>query len=187
MNKFSDSPLGSHRGFTLVELIAVITLITIVLAFSLPRLDVSFVGDRHRKLSSWIVLNIKSLKENALREQSLFGFYLDFDNNQMWTAREQTAEASADADPEEGSGESIPEKESPPPEKYSLPEGYRLMDVAFDEDRKLKTGVVTIYFYPKGYSDKAIIHIRDADDNRYSYVIEPFMPHVKIHEDYIEF
>jgi len=185
LNRFLVSKFNNDKAFTLIELIVVISLISIVLAFALPKLNISLVTDHHRKLSAWIVLTVKSLKENALREQLPYVLYLDFDNQQMWTAKDAPAEEKTQE--EAASGKSDKEKEIPEENKYLLPQGYRLMDVAFIDDQTIKEGIVSIHFYPKGYSDKAIIHIQDADDNRYSYLIESFIPHVKIREEYIEF
>jgi len=180
LNKFPTSRFNNHQGFTLIELIVVISLISILLAFALPKLNVSFVADHQRKLSTWIVLTVKSLKENALRDQTLYVLNLDFDNQQMWTEKSVTKEET----PEE---KAVEEKKAPEENKYSLPEGYRLMDVEFVDDKKIKEGIVPIHFYPKGYSDKAIIHVQDENDNRSSYLIESFISHVKIHEEYIDF
>jgi len=185
LNRFLASKSNNDHAFTLIELIVVISLISIVLAFALPKLNISFVTDHQRKLSAWIVLTVKSLKENALREQIPYVLYLDFDNQQMWAAKDAPAE---EKNQEEAASEtSGKEKEIPQENKYLLPQGYKLMDVAFTDDEKIREGIVPIHFYPKGYSDKAIIHIQDADDNRYSYLIESFLPHVKIFEEYIEF
>jgi prepilin-type N-terminal cleavage/methylation domain-containing protein len=186
LNKISASKPVNDKAFTLIELIVVISLISIVLAFALPKLNISFVTDHQRKLSAWIVLTVKSLKENALREQVPYILYLDFDNQQMWTAKDAPAEEK-NQEETAASEKTDEEKEIPQENKYSLPQGVRLMDVAFTDDEKIKEGIVPIHFYPKGYSDKAIIHIQDADDNRYSYLVESFLPHVKIFEEYIEF
>jgi prepilin-type N-terminal cleavage/methylation domain-containing protein len=186
LNKISASKPGNDKAFTLIELIVVISLISIVLAFALPKLNISFGTDQERKLSAWIVLTVKSLKENALREQIPYILYLDFDNQQMWTAKDAPAEEK-NQEETAASGKPDKEKEIPQENKYLLPQGYKLMDVAFTDDEKIREGIVPIHFYPKGYSDKAIIHIQDADDNRYSYLVESFLPHVKISEEYIEF
>jgi len=185
LNRFLASKATNDKAFTLIELIVVISLISIILAFSLPKLNISLVTDNQRKLSAWIVLTVKSLKENAVREQLSYVLYVDFDNQQMWTAKDgpDDAKNQEEAAPEK----SDKEKEIPQENKYLLPQGVRLMDVAFTEDEKIKEGIVPIHFYPKGYSDKAIIHIQDADDNRYSYLIESFLPHVNIFEEYIDF
>jgi prepilin-type N-terminal cleavage/methylation domain-containing protein len=159
----------NNRAFTLIELIVVISLISILFAFTLPRLDISLFENQKRKVSSWILLNVKSLKESALRTQSLYVLAVDFDKNKMWTARAPITE------------------ETQATSEYKIPAQYQLMDVMLTDNEKISEGIVTIKFYPKGYSDRALIHIEDKNDNRYTYQIEPFLPHVKIKEEYIEF
>ena len=158
----------------------VIALISIMLAFAIPRLDNSFFSNNKRKLSSWILLNVKSLKEKAVREQTKNILAVDIDNNQMWVSCE-TVSAEAENAPEAVPG-GAPEKN-----EYKLPDGFRLMDVEFLNNEKITSGVAEIHFYPQGYSDKALIHIEDRDENRNSYLIEPFLLHVKIENQYIEF
>ncbi|MBC2715523.1 MAG: type II secretion system protein [Desulfobacteraceae bacterium] len=169
LNNFHKIKYCNNQAFTLIELIVVISMISILLAFSLPRLDISFFSDNDRKISSWILLNVKSLKENAVKEQSLQILNIDIDNNQMWSSSGPVTE------------------ETPKENEYQIPSGYRLMDVEFLNADKVTKGICEIHFYKKGYSDKALIHIEDNDNNQYSYLIEPFLPHVKIIEKYIEF
>lgn len=157
------------RGFTLIELIVVILLISIVMVFAAPRLDVSFFSDQERKLSAWILLTVKSLKENAVKTQTLNTLHIDLDANRMWTSMGEVTD------------------ETPRENEYVLPAGYRLMDVQFPEMDKITREIAVIRFYKKGYSDKALIHIEDNDDIQSSYLIEPFLPHVKISDTYIEF
>lgn len=157
------------EGFTLIELIVVILLISIVLVFAAPRLDVSFFSNQERKLSAWILLTVKSLKETAVKTQTSTTLHIDLDANRMWTSIGEVTD------------------ETPRENEYALPSGYRLVDVQFPEMDKITRGVAVIRFYKKGYSDKALIHIEDSDDIQSSYLIEPFLPYVKISDTYIEF
>jgi prepilin-type N-terminal cleavage/methylation domain-containing protein len=156
-------------GFTLIELIVVISLISILLFFSIPRLDVSLLKDRDRELSAWIILNVKSLKEAAFREQQTFVLSLDLDHHRMWAA---PADAASDV---------------PAEEKQRLPRGFRLLGLAYPDQDRIITGVAEIRFYPKGYSDAALIYMEDNKNNRITYQIEPFLSRVKIHEGYVEY
>ena len=178
MNYFQKIKYTNNSAFTLIELIVVISIISILLAFSLPRLDVSFFSDNDRKISSWILVNVKALKEKSVREQTLFVLNIDLDNNQMWSSSGFVAEVTEEAD------ETV---ETPKENVYKLPSGYRLTDVEFIDEDKITSGIAEIHFYHKGYSDKALIHIEDDDNLHYSYLIEPFLPHVKIIDEYIEF
>jgi general secretion pathway protein H len=163
----------THRkAFTLIELIVVMSLISILLFFAVPRLDVNVFSNDDRNVSTWIIFTVKSLKEKSQQDVVRLTLYVDLDNDMMWSGKE--------AGPEE--------KEAAPKEnQYKLPEGMQLLDVQFPGMEQKSSGIAEIYFYPKGYSDKAIIHIRDNDHNRNSYVIEPFLSEVKIYDRYIEF
>lgn len=169
MNIFRHIKNPGNQAFTLIELIVVISIISVLLAFSLPRLDVSFFSDKDRKISTWILLQVKSLKEQAVRQQTLFVLNIDLDAREMYTSVGPMTD------------------ETPKSDGFQVPSGYEIMDVEFPNGDKITRGVAEIYFYRKGYSDKALIHIRDNDNNQYSYLIEPFLPHVAISEEYIEF
>lgn len=169
MQKFRQNAIAGNHGFTLIELVVVISLVSILLFFSIPRLDISLFKDRNRELSAWIILTVRSLKEVSFREQQTYAMALDFDNNRMWVA-------SADA-----------VDEAPAENKQSLPKGFRLLGLAYPEQDKIITGVAKIHFYPMGYSDAALIHVEDNNNNRITYQIEPFLAHVKIHEEYFEY
>ncbi len=175
MNNFNQISLRNNQAFTLIELIVVISMISILLVFTIPRLDASFFSDNERKISSWILLNVKALKEKAVREQTLYVLNVDLDNNQMWSSSGLVSESTEESE------------ETPKESKYQIPSGYRLVDVEFLNEDKITGGIAEIHFYHKGYSDKALIHIEDDDNAQNSYLIEPFLPHVKIIDEYVEF
>jgi len=166
---FKQNTIAGNHGFTLIELIVVISLISILLFFSIPRLDISLFKDRNRELSAWIILTVRSLKEASFREQQILALSLDFDNNRMWVGLADDA------------------AETPAENKQTLPKGFRLLGLAFPEQDRIINGVGKIRFYPKGYSDAALIHVEDNNNNRITYQIEPFLARVKIHEEYFEY
>jgi prepilin-type N-terminal cleavage/methylation domain-containing protein len=163
---------SNNHAFTLIELVVVMALISILLFFAIPRLDIDIFSDDDRNLSTWILFTVKSLKEQAQQDATQLTLYVDLDNNMMWTGGVVDAETIETA---------------PKENQYKLPEGIQLLDVEFPGMEQKSSGIAEIYFYPKGYSDKAVIHTRDNDNNRHSYVIEPFLSEVKIHDRYIEF
>jgi general secretion pathway protein H len=178
--KIADPPLlipnnnfiTKNQGFTLIELIVVMALISILLFFAIPRLDINIFSNDNRNVSTWILFTVKSLKEKAQQESARYILYVDMDNDLMWSGLETKPE-----DQEAASKEN----------QYKLPEGMQVLDVEFPGMERKSSGIAEIYFYPKGYSDKAVIHIQDNDHNRNSFVIEPFLSEVKIYERYIEF
>jgi hypothetical protein len=48
-------------------------------------------------------------------------------------------------------------------------------------------GQTDIYFNEKGYSDKAIIHFENDDNEKFSFLIEPFLLRVRLYNSYAEF
>jgi prepilin-type N-terminal cleavage/methylation domain-containing protein len=161
-----------NRAFTLIEVIVVMALMSILLYFAIPRLDIDMFSNDDRDVSTWLIVTVKSLKETSQQEGIQRALCVDLDNNMMWSGVKS---------------DSLTQEAPPKENQYKMPEGIALLDVEFPGIQQKSSGIVEIYFYPKGYSDKAIIHIRDKNHNRHSFVIEPFLTEVKIYDRYIEF
>ena len=70
---------------------------------------------------------------------------------------------------------------------FEFPDDINLVDVEYPGKDKILFGQADIYFYKKGYSDKALIHIEDSNNERLSFLIEPFLSKVRLYEEYVEF
>ncbi|MCF8111614.1 MAG: prepilin-type N-terminal cleavage/methylation domain-containing protein [Desulfobacteraceae bacterium] len=167
------NPLLCRKAFTLIELIVVVSLISVMMFFAVPRMHGTFFSDDSRKFSSWLLANVRNLKTVAVEKQTAFALYVDLDRNQIWKAPASLEE------------EDFPDLEDS--NRRSLPKGHSLTDVMFSEGVRETDGVARIYFYPRGYSDRAIIHIRENDGSVISYRIESFLPRVEIVEGHEEF
>ncbi|MCF8025717.1 MAG: prepilin-type N-terminal cleavage/methylation domain-containing protein [Desulfobacteraceae bacterium] len=165
--------LAGTAAFTLIELIVVISLIGIMLFFAVPRLDRSFLTDDSRRFSGWLLANVRALKNSSFEKHATFALYLDLEGDRAWNG---PAGMGEDGSPDNDGSKGI-----------SLPGNSRLTDVMFSEQVKVTSGIVRICFYPGGYSDRAIIHVRKNDGSRVSYRIEPFLPDVSVMEGYAEF
>ena len=160
------------EGFTFLEIIVVVTLISIMLFFSLPRFqEVLIPGDRD-KTARWIIANVKALKERAVRDKRLYALHVGMDSRRLWFSDETMSEEKVQAAREDG---------------HRIPSELRVMDVAYLGKGTVTTGRADIYFYPQGYSDKAVIRFRDSEDQDLSFVIEPFLSTVDYKEEYIQF
>jgi prepilin-type N-terminal cleavage/methylation domain-containing protein len=160
------------KGFTLIELIVVIALISIMLFFAIPKFQGNFLSDSTKAVSRWILINIPNLKEKAQKEQQRYVLHVDFDANKLWTSRETTAGGT-------------PQSEEI--NSYQLPNDIKLLDVEYPDQETISSGEAKIYFDEKGYSDKAIIHMQKDDNERLSFVIETFLPRVRLYEKYVGF
>lgn len=161
-----------NSGFTLIELVVVISLISIMLFFSLPRFRVSAITDSKKEASRWVMTKVRMLKTAAVANQTLYVLVASIDNNKFWVV-----------------------DESMPPEMlveteqtgYELPPDLRIVDIEYPEKGKIALGTAEIRFYKNNYSDKALIHMEDLNSGRFSLLIEPFLPDVKFFENHIGF
>ena len=169
------SPLPSGRpssGFTLIELIVVITLIGLMLFLTLPRFEAMHLADDTGRASRWLMARVRALKYRSVQESTDYAMVLDIDQNRIWTGEKRSGKEDQSPD-----GESF----------YRLPEDLRLLDVEYAADRKVSSGQAEVDFYSKGYSDHAIVHIASGRSGDLSYLIEPFMPRVRMYHRYLSF
>jgi prepilin-type N-terminal cleavage/methylation domain-containing protein len=160
------------KGFTLIELIVVISLISIMLFFAVPRFQGNVLSDNTKEVSRWMLLKIPYLKERAAREQKRYILHVGLDSNKLWITHEAMDQEALQSSETNG---------------YNLPEDIKLLDVEYPDQEKISVGQADIYFNEKGYSDKAIIHFENDDDEKFSFLIEPFLLRVRLYNSYAEF
>jgi len=160
------------KGFTLIELVVVISLISIMLFFAFPRFQSDVLSDSTKDVSRWFLLKIPYIKEKADREQRRYILHVSLDSNKLWITHEAMLEEALQSAETNG---------------YKLPEDIKLLDVEYPDQEKISAGQADIYFSEKGYSDKAIIHLEKDDDEKFSFLIEPFLLRVRLYNSYAEF
>ena len=165
VSRFSD-------GYTLVELIVVITLISIVLFISIPRFQGAVLADPTNTVSRWILGTVASLREGAVQHQKRYVLHVAMDTGKLWVSNDSMSEEELDN--AENSG-------------FELPDGVNVLDVEFPGKGKVVLGRAEISFYRQGYSDRAFIHIEDDSYNQRSFLIETFLPKVRLYEEYVGF
>ena len=154
-----------NRGFTLIEMIVVTALISIMLMLAIPRLEGGLFPDGTDETARWIIANVRNLKEKAVIEEKTYLLNVSPDIQRLWITETGMADADADAAREAG---------------YALPRGVTIDHVAFSQTQRFSSGTIPIAFYPKGYSDKAVIRMRTSDGDRLSFFIEPFLARVNL-------
>ena len=159
------------RGFTLLELIVVISLMGIMLIFTVPRFHETLFLDKTKTGSRWVIGKIQALKEAAIRNQKQYSLHINLDTEQFW---ETDASMSAE------------DLENAALNAGSLPSGLKIADIEYPIRGKINSGQTDITFYKNGTSDKVLIHLRDGD-KYVSYLIEPFLSEVTRYEMYASF
>ncbi|MFO7560982.1 MAG: type II secretion system protein, partial [Desulfobacterales bacterium] len=81
----------SHRansGFTLIELIVVIVILSVLLVFAMPRFSSFIFTDNTDRIARWVIFKAGSLKNRAVKEQKQYVINVDLDNNRFWITDE---------------------------------------------------------------------------------------------------
>jgi prepilin-type N-terminal cleavage/methylation domain-containing protein len=161
------------KGFTLLELMVVMLLISIVLAISIPKFGGGPFQDPVKKLSRWMINTVKTLRSAAIQQQKTQGLIIDLSNRRMWLVNDAMDEEAVQA--------------AASNKAMTLPDAIRYMDVQFPQQERISSGTAEVRFYPAGYSDQVLIHLETDDDEKLSYLVEPLLPKVKIFDEWIEF
>ena len=176
------SMVRNTNAFTLIEIIAVISLMGVMLFFAAPRMEGFLLRNESRLISKWILLNAADLKNKSMQGQKIYFLNIDLDGNRFEIVDAPEKKLVNDL---EGMNNEFAEEKAE--KSFELPEGYRLNRVLFSKEKRISSGVAAVGFYPQGYSDRAIIHMTDEQNRRKSYIIEAFLPRVKIHDDHVQF
>ena len=170
-NRQRTTDNGQSDGFTLLELIVVISLLGIMLVLTVPRFHETLFLDEAKTGSRWIIGKIQGLKEAAVRNQKHYTLHIDLDSDRFW---ETDAAMSAE------------DLEAAALNAGSLPSGLKIADIEYPIRGKISSGRADITFYKNGTSDKVLIHLQDGEEF-ISYLIEPFLSEVTQYETYAGF
>ena len=162
----------SSKGFTFIELLVVLSIISLLLFITIPRIQGNPFLDEKRGASIWIMGTVQALKQKAVREQVGQTLHVDIDQGRFWASNaamtaEEHLEAAAGA--------------------FVAPDGFRVLDISFPERETVSLGTADIHFYKEGYSDMAIIRAELVGDTVCSFLVEPFLPGAKRYAENISF
>lgn len=163
----------ANNGFTLIELIVVLSLVSVMLFVATPRFSDFLFGDDTDTTLRWLMIKIRDVKQRSVAEQKDYVLNLDFENNRMWMT-DESLETDEDLAKASDKG-------------YSLPEGLHLLDVEYFGKGRLSLGIAPLLFSRQGYSDRAIIHLSRSDETPLSVLIEPFLPDVITEHEYLSY
>ena len=167
----SGMPYLRRDGFTLIELVVIMALIGIMLFVAIPNFQHLLSNDT-RKTSQWILLQVPKFKSLAVSENQIYALHADMDKQRLWFSNSWMSEDELSSAEDEG---------------LALSDSIEIIDVLYSNEEGFDGGDALICFYPKGYSDRAILHLEEKDGDRLSFIFEPFLNQIDMIEGYVDF
>jgi len=159
------------KGFTIIELVIVISIMGIVLFFMIPEFKAfQLFSNSSNSLGRTIGL-ISDLKRKALSENMDLVMNIDPGSGLIWVTDDSMEEEQILAAKKKGI-------------KFSS--GMTIVDVEFGKKHFQQSSAYQIRFNRHGYSDMAMIHIK-KDENDVTIRIEPFLSGPEVENRYVSF
>ena len=167
--RLTPCDLRSSRGFTILEIIIVLFLLTGLLSFIVPRLN---IGDNLSSVGRKWIAALRTFQDMSISSQRTVRLYIDLDRGQYWPMIQQGSE------------------EKPPLDAawltpVSFPETIRVTDLQVGA-KKSSSGRAELFFYPNGKIDPAVMHFVDGDNNILGVQIEPVTANITVTDQRIE-
>ena len=161
---------GIEDGFTLIELIVVMVLISTVTAFAIPKLRSSLFTDQLRATARQFIGLVAETGQEARSSRS--AVELRFDREQHLFTAVPAAGGIADASLERYA-------------KLRLAESVQVVDITSAHGGKKTVGELVIRFSSRGYVDKTVVHLRDDSGDELSVILSPFLGVTRVLEGYV--
>lgn len=166
----------SHKhsigGFTLIELMVVLLLITIVFSVTIPKMDTTIIQDPRKKTTRWLKNTARELRSAAIEKQIVQIMVVNLDLNRLWVTNEMMDEEAKYEAAENG---------------FRIPSAIHMIEVQFPAKDRIGGGQAEIKFYPAGYSEHATINLENDDAERFSFTVEPLIPKIKVLEEWVTY
>ncbi|HDP79251.1 MAG TPA: type II secretion system protein [Spirochaetes bacterium] len=182
------SRLIGEDGFTLLELILVISILSVLSLLVFPRISLFFKGER----GNFIVLT--SIISKTFDEAYLKGdinylvIHLAQPDHEMLDYGENIFSRSNGISVVKMNEESAFVDSSHPLLGYhGFPGSFKIEEVLFRGNESVSRGSVLVPFYPSGISDNVILHILANGTDRWSVKISRMQKEPSILPDYITF
>ncbi len=169
VSRLTSHPLGSSAGFTFLEMLFVLFLLSGVLAIAIPRIsieeDLSSTGRKFVGL-------LRTLQGLATTGQKPVKLYLDLDQGTYWMMII------------DGKDERLP----PDPTwktPRSLPESIRLIELSVGDNTRI-SGRADLFFAPHGRLDPVIMYFMDGKNNLLGLVVDSLTGGIRLTNERIE-
>ena len=171
MSKEFEPRIWFCSGFTLIEMVVVVTILSLVAAVVLPLLpstDAASLRSSARRLSTVI----RYLGDRAVTTKDHYRMRLDLSENKVLVKKIVNGEETAPEDPFFS--------------KSILADGVSVEDIEVPRLGKTSEGAVDIDFGVAGLGDFTVIHLKGANDAHFTVTALPYGGRVEVLEGYQE-
>ena len=154
----------SDSGFTYLELVVVMAILSLLFFFSLPRLDSYLFTDPSKKVARLIAATVQDLKRRASTNRKEYRLYIAPDTGELWVTDAIMDEAKALESRKNG---------------FTIPEDMTMTLRGLSPSSENASGEVMVRFYPLGYSDGVDILLTYGEETL-RLEVEPFLSQVEI-------
>ena len=206
-----NSPASqSQRGFTITELLIVLTLMGILSAISMPTLK-GFAATRRLKASAYTIRSLLTFaRDMAVTDRAAHLVVFDLDNERCWLASSETFNPSTPlasaltaqnstvgtASATNTSGSPLTTTNSGQPETlaraggilgvpYPMEDSVTLAAMVTNQSGRtvqVDSGVAYVYFSPNATSEEALIYLQNTRNQVMSIAIEPASGRVTVRQ-----
>ena len=169
-------PVRNMRGFTLIELIVVMVLIGVTMAFALPHLSSFVFSDPLKLATRKLTLLVTQTSRLAVRTSR--PYQLKYDSST------RGFEVLA-VDEKETERENAVNDESNHLPTLQLPDSVLLKDISFAAAEEKISGSFSLRFSEKGYLEPCLIHLQNQSGDEMTLKLSPFVGHVTLHQGYV--
>lgn len=163
------SGLRASAGFTILEIIIVLFLLTGLLGIVLPRISLDEnLGSVGRRM----VGTVRSLQSMAMSTQKTVRLYVDMDRGSYWP---MILDGNQEKAPTDASWAT----------PMNFPSAIRVTDMLVSQGKK-ESGRVNLSFYPTGRIDPVTMHLIDGQNNILAIAIEPVTGAIRMSDVRIE-
>lgn len=167
--RLTPYPLGSSAGFTILEMLIVLFLLTVVVAVVFPRISLDEdLGSTGRKL----VGVLRTFQGLAATSQKPLKLYLDIDQGTYWMMLVEGKEERLPLDP----GWKLPR---------SLPESIRFTEVSIGQDKRF-SGRVDVTFFANGRIAPVTMYLMDAKNNLLGLAVDSLTGGIRVSDERLD-
>ncbi len=171
MGEAGRVPKG-EKGFTLLELIVVCTLIGLMLSFSVPSLRTALFSDPLKSAARNLIGLSNGVRQLAIRQQEPYLLHIDESEKRIWFEKETKSEAEKIAG----------EEELPRGKQLRLPDTVSITGVWVGESKRAEDQTA-LWISRQGYIERTRVGLEDENGNRLVVHFFPFLDAATVTDD----